>query len=216
MAGIDKTYTNSYEEYKEFKDWADKQVVTFFDGYKERVGDYVYSLEKDDFTGRDIPIMNSPTWLDIYLIQNCKSEFVLGRMKGVYSEKDYNSFLNVDLSAKPPSNFQQNRKITIRETENTDSYFSNRPFYLKNKTYDGKKWWLQHDVRDKSGYLFDYNEYTKIWACYEMHYPTYSNTSRLPSLRLIVKHLRKQYLPAGITFNIRGRYVGEEYIAYVH
>ena len=32
MAGIDKTYTNSFKEYKEFKDWADKQKLTFFDG----------------------------------------------------------------------------------------------------------------------------------------------------------------------------------------
>jgi hypothetical protein len=216
MAGIDKTYTNSYEEYKEFKDWADKQVVTFFDGHKKCAGDYLYTFEKDDFTGRDIPIMNSPTWLDIYLIQNCKSEFVLERMKEVYNEEDYKSFLNVDLSAKPTSNFQQNRKITIRETEETDSYFSNRPFYLKNKRYDGMKWRLEHDVCDKSGYLFRYNESTKVWACYEMHYPTYSSTSRLPSLRSIVKHLRKQYLPIGVAFKIIGCYVGEEYIAYVH
>ena len=35
MAGIDKTYTNNYKEYKRFKDWANKQVVTFFDGQQE-------------------------------------------------------------------------------------------------------------------------------------------------------------------------------------
>ena len=33
MASIDKTYTDSYKKYKEFKNWADEQKLTFFDGY---------------------------------------------------------------------------------------------------------------------------------------------------------------------------------------
>lgn len=37
MSYIDKTYTDSYEEYKDFKDWADKQVLTFFNGHKEYI-----------------------------------------------------------------------------------------------------------------------------------------------------------------------------------
>lgn len=209
MAGIDKTYTNSYEEYKEFKDWADKQIVTFFDGHVQRVGDYVYGLEKEDFTGLYIPIMISPRWLDIYLIQNCKSEFVLERMKEVYDEEDYNSFLNVDLTAKPPSNFQQNRKITIRRNAKTK-------FNIHNKPYDGY-WLVQHkhnpfDVR----FSFSYNKDTKIWVSDDMEYSTNSITAMIPSMKSIVRHLRKQYLPKGITFDILGMYVGECYTAYVH
>ena len=34
MAGIDKTYTKDYKEYKRFKDWADTQTITFYDGLK--------------------------------------------------------------------------------------------------------------------------------------------------------------------------------------
>ena len=92
MAGIDKTYTGSYEEYKTFKDWADKQVITFFDGHKKCIGDWVWNYEKEDFLNGEIPIMNTPTWLDIYLIQNCKSDFVLERMKSVYGEDLYKDF----------------------------------------------------------------------------------------------------------------------------
>lgn len=33
MAGIDKTYTDSYKDYKEFKDWADKQKLTCLNPY---------------------------------------------------------------------------------------------------------------------------------------------------------------------------------------
>ena len=30
MAGIDKTYTHSYKDYKEFKCWADKQKFRYY------------------------------------------------------------------------------------------------------------------------------------------------------------------------------------------
>ena len=101
MAGIDKTYTDSYKDYKEFKDWADTQVITFFDGHKKCIGNWVWKKEEADFSNGEIPIMNTPTWLDIYLIQNCKSEFVIERMKEVYSEETYHGFLKIDLTTKP-------------------------------------------------------------------------------------------------------------------
>lgn len=60
MAGIDKTYTSSYKEYIEFRKWANKHTVTFFDGYKKRIGDYVFDWwEEEDFT-QERPIMNTP------------------------------------------------------------------------------------------------------------------------------------------------------------
>lgn len=210
MAYIDKTYTNSYEDYKEFKDWANKQVVTFFDGHTRRVGDYVYCLEKDDFTGTYIPIMTSPVWLDIYLIQNCKIEFILDTMKEVYNEEDYNSFLNIDLTEKPPSNFQKNRKITIRKNSRTKFNIHNKPYY--------GYWFVQHRHNPYNvKFTFSYNKDTKIWVSDDMeYYPTNSMTAMIPSMKSIVRHLRKQYLPKGIAFDIRGRYVGECYTAYVH
>ena len=114
MAGIDKTYTDSYKDYKEFKTWADTQTLTFFNGYKVCIGDWVWNYEEKDFENGEIPIMNTPTWLDIYLIQNCKSKFVLDRMKNVYGRNFYKQLKTIDLTAKPPEEFQQNRKIIIR------------------------------------------------------------------------------------------------------
>ena len=198
MAGIDKTYTDSYEEYREFKDWADKQFVQFFDGYKECVGDYVRDLNKEDFT-REIPVMNTPTWLDIYLIQNCKSEFVLKRMKEVYSEDEYKKFQAIDLSAPPPKDFQQNRKISIVRCKRTK-------YPLHSSPYDGREWWLQCDDN------FWYNDDTKTWtsrSCY--YYPSNTDTAHIGSIKAVVRHLRKQYLPKGITFRLSGKYVGEDY-----
>lgn len=203
MAGIDKTYTDSFKEYKEFKTWADNQVLMFFDGHKECIGDWVWNYEKEDFSNGEIPIMNTPTWLDIYLIQNCKSDFVLERMKSVYGEDSYKDFKLIDLTAKPPKEYQQNRKIKIKR-------YNRSNFPLHEKPYGGKtKWWLQ--CNDD----FLYNDETKTWTSYDSHYPHNTNTAHITSIKALVRHLRKQYLPKGIVFTINGRYVGEEYLVQV-
>jgi hypothetical protein len=203
MAGIDKTYTNSYSNYKEFKDWADKQTLTFFNGYKVCIGDWVWRYEKEDFDGCERPIMNTPTWLDIYLIQNCKSNFILDRMKSVYDEKSYKRFQTIDLTAKPSDDFKQNRKIIIKRSNETK-------FPLHKKPYDCKrKWWLQ--CNDNFGYCDE----TSVWSSYENYYPRNTNTSHIKSIKGVVRHLRKQYLPKGVTFNLIGRYVGEDYLVVV-
>jgi len=78
-----------------------------------------------------IPVMNTPTWLDIYLIQNFKSKFVLDRMKSVYGEDSYKNFVKVDLCAVPSVEFQQNRKINIMRSNSTK-------FPLHSRSYGGK------------------------------------------------------------------------------
>ena len=203
MAGIDKTYTDSYSEYKEFKDWADKQTLTFFNGHKVCIGDWVWKLKKEDFSNGEIPIMNTPIWLDIYLIQNCKAEFVLNRMKSVYGKESYKEFKKVDLTAKPLEYLQQNRNITIKRSKRTK-------FPLHKKPYGGKtKWWLQCNGD------FGYCDETKVWSSYDSYYPHNTNTAHIKSIKGVVRHLRKQYLPKGVTFNLIGRYVGEDYLVVV-
>lgn len=203
MAGIDKTYTDNYEEYKTFKEWADKQVVTFFDGHTECIGDWVWKLEKSDFDNGEIPIMNTPTWLDIYLIQNCKSEFVIERMKGVYG-KNFDEYKNLKNLNKIPKGYKKNRKIVI-----TNGDMCKFPFNKKMFRYPigGKtKWWLQCEDS------FWYNSETKTWVGWDDFYPHDTNTAHIKSTRALVRYLRKQYLPKGLKFRISGRYVGEDYI----
>lgn len=204
MAGIDKTYTDSYSDYKEFKDWADKQTLTFFNGYTVRIVDWIRDCEEEDFNDGEIPIMNTPTWLDIYLIQNCKTKFVLDRLKSVYGDVSYKEYQSVDLTAKPHINFQQNRKISIKKSKRTK-------FPLHKKPYGGKiKWWLQCDDSD-----FGYHDETKTWSSYDNYYPYNTNTATIKTIKGIIRHLRKQYLPKGIVFNISGSYIGEDYIVVI-
>jgi len=257
MAGIDKTYCSSYEDYKAFKDWADNQVVTFFDGHKERVGDWVWHYGEEDFEveifegltfyigddycrvstifedkkiativsfdkpdvaktqldfntiiklakeSKKLPIMNTPIWLDIYLIQNCKSEFVIERMKRVYG-KYFEKYKKLKDLTKVPDGYAKNRKIVIKNSDNCKFPFKKKMF---RKPIGGKmSWWVQCD--DIS---WGYNDETKTWANGKTYYPTNTNTSLIGSYKGVVRHLRKQYLPKGIEFTISGRYVGEEY-----
>ena len=120
-------------------------------------------------------------------------------MKEVYDEKSYKEFQSIDLTANPPQEFQQNRKISIVKTHETK-------YALHSKAYNGYKWLLQ--CNDDS---FWYNDNTKVWANWN-YYPHNTNTADLTSIKAVVRHLRKQYLPKGITFRLIGRYVGEEYL----
>lgn len=200
MAGIDKTYTDNYQEYRKFKDWADTQVVTFFNGHTECIGDWVYRLEEGDFTGREIPIMNTPTWMDAYLIQNCPFEFVQGRMRVVYGT--YYDQLKDKPFPSRPDNYKQNRKISIHPVEGG--------FHVCRKPFRVKHWSLQCEDD------FWYHKETKTWAGPELLYPKSSNTAHIKSLKALVRHLRKQYLPPGITFELSGRYTGDFYIIKIH
>ena len=197
MAGIDKTYTSSYQEYRGFKDWADTQVITFFDGHRVCVVDYVYDIEEIYFNGREIPIMNTPTWLDTYLIQNCPFGFVQARMEIVYNTH-YEELKSKPFPSRPVG--KQNRKIKVARNNRTR-------FPIHNKAYG--IWWLQCN-----GNLW-FNDETGTWADPEC-YPTYRNSAHFKTVKAVVRHLREQYLPDGITFTLHGRYVGEEYLITVN
>jgi hypothetical protein len=122
-------------------------------------------------------------------------------MKSVYSEESYKKFQTVDLTSPPPGDFKQNRKITIKRSGSTK-------FPLHKRPYGGKtKWWLQCNGD------FGYCDKTKVWSNY--YYPYNTNTAFIKSIKGVVRHLRKQYLPKGITFTLTGRYIGEEYLIVV-
>ena len=202
MASIDKTYTDNYNEYKKFKDWSDKQIVTFFDGSTQCIGDWVFSYERKDFDYGEIPIMNSPRWLDAYLIQNCKIDFVILRLKEVYKNTTYKQLETTNLSS-VPKGYSKNRKIVIQNSKNCKF-----PFYKKmwKKPFGGKSnWWLQSNSN------FWFCSATKTWVHTDDCYPHETNTANPKSTKALIRQLRKQYLPGGITFSLRGMYKGEYY-----
>jgi hypothetical protein len=204
MAGIDKTYTDDYNEYKKFKDWANNQKVEFFDGTNECIGDWVWDYEKEDFENGEIPIMNTPTWLDMYLIKNCKVKFVLDRMHGVHTFNFINCAKSVDFK-QIPEGYEKNRKIVIK------SIPKQTKLSLVNKSSSEFGWWLQQAWDNKKFYM-EFNEETNRWVdSNKQIYPSNTNTSHHNTVKGLVRFLRKQYLPKGVEFNLIGRYVGEIY-----
>lgn len=201
MAGIDKIYTNSYNSYIEFKKWAYTQKVVFFNGHTQCIGNWIWDLEEKDFNGEEIPITNTPTWLDIHLIQNCKIQFVLDRMQEVYNKETYEELKNIDLTAKPSPLFKQNRRILISKTEETK-------FPLHSKPRGRKFKWMLSTV--PNGWWYD--EESKTWSHNSSYYPNDTNVAFLTSIKSLVRHLRKQYLPKGLQFKIYGKLVGEVYL----
>lgn len=200
MASIDRTYTNSYQEYKKFKDWADTQYLTFFDGLTVRIGDYVYDCDEEDFDGEEVSIMNTQTWMDVYLIQNCKSKFVLDRLKDVYGKEYYEELLSYDLTAALPESFKKDREVRIIRNKKTKFPLHNKPYGKRNT------WWLLcYD------YNFMYNTNTKRWIHLDFHYPFNTNAAHFKSIKALVRHLKNQHLPSGLFFYIQGRYTGEFY-----
>jgi hypothetical protein len=200
MAGIDKIHTDSYEDYKVFKDWANKQVLIFFNNHKVCIGDWVCRWNEEDFNNGEIPIISTSAWLDIYLIQNCKSQFILDRMKLVYGVDFHKDVQGIDLKALPPEDFKQNRKITIKRSITTKFPLHKKPYI------GGAKWWLC--CLDNFGYCDE----TKVWTSYESYYPRSTNVAVIKSIKGVVRHLRKQYLPKGITFSMNGSCIGEDYL----
>lgn len=202
MAGIDKTYTDSYKEYKGFLEWSKNKHIEFFDGYKISLTDYIYDdWKKEDFNGIEKPVMNTPTYIDVYLIQNCPFKFVIDRMKKVYSEEIYEKLRSTDLKSKLPDNFQKNRKIIISKNKYSKFPIHNKPYPIKGYN---SNWWLQ-------SFNANYNEETKRWITKEIYYPTNTNTAIFKSIKSVIRHLRKQYLPKNIEFELVGNYKGERY-----
>lgn len=198
MASIDKTYTDSYKDYKEFVDWTRGKYIEFYNKKKVYISSYIYDLEESDFNGKELPIMNTPTWIDIYLIQNCPCKFVLNRMKTVHS-KHFKEFKAMLFPSSLPDDYKKNRKIIIQNTNETK-------YSLNNTGWQGCSWWIRCDSRDWS-----YNSEWKTWVNYFLYLPNNTNTQHTKTIKSLIRQLRNMYLPSGLEFRLSGRLVGEDY-----
>jgi len=199
MAGIDKTYTKSFEEYQQLVEWAKDKEIVFSKKQKERISDYIYHWNKEDFTSESLlPVMNTPTNIDIFLIQNCFVKFVQDRMKEVYGEESIKEFNIITFPIQFPENYKQNRKIVISKSKRLPLY---------NKGINSHSWWwLQSD-----DFNWGFDSDNNMWVNRELYFPNNTNTSHHKTIKSLVRFLRKQYLPSGLEFRLIGRYVGEQF-----
>lgn len=183
MSSIDKTYTDSYKDYAEFVEWSRDKTVVFWTGLQERVSSYIYHY--DDIK-TEVPIMNSPLWLDAFLLKHCPVKFVTDRIREVYSVLPYN------FSFDKPDDCKQNRRVKIIPLTTKTVY--NRP--------------VEGYYRLESEYM-TYNDVVKAWTKINTHPCTFP-FSKHKTIKSLVRFLRKQYLPV-TEFELNSRY-GEKYL----
>jgi hypothetical protein len=96
MAAIDKTYTDSWRNYCNLKEWASKSKFICPDGTIVDISKSVYGwLEEREFgKGRFLPVMSTSWVSDYYLIKYCPLDFVQKRMIEVYNEEFVQSVNN--------------------------------------------------------------------------------------------------------------------------
>lgn len=93
MAYIDKTYTNSRDEYSRLKQWImenDKEFPYEFSLDKIKLSDCLFDWNKEDFNlldvGENLPVLCTPSIVDVFMLLKCPLVFVTNRIKEVYSE----------------------------------------------------------------------------------------------------------------------------------
>lgn len=203
MAGIDKTYLNTYEEYLEVLNWCNKTgIVTDEYGNTFNPKDFLYypELNEEDFKP-GIVLWNTPIYFDLYLIRNCPIKFIQERLEEQYNlgfiQKVINHNSEYDV-------FQRNGlgkklKITIIKNPKFKGYYKN--------TW----WWIEIENS-----YWNYNEYTDKWVhdneAEEYNTNVCNKYRGKLTIKKIMRILRKWDLPKDLVISIRGSYSGQDWI----
>jgi len=209
MAGIDKTYTSSWEEYQEVIKWAREHEFTCPNGIIVKPINSCYDLKEEYFNGEDeLPIMNTSNTTDYFLIKYCPLKIIQERMMEVYDEEYIEAIKNgtskYDTFVRP----EPGTKLKIIK----DSKYHNRkPFSILN--YYGKRvTYVTIEVRYNDELLWYNDEFDIFTFSHELGNRYNSGADlKLKSLKAIMRRIRKWKLPKGCIVDVRGRYVGEDW-----
>lgn len=204
MAYIDKIYVNTYSNYLKFIIWATNKIYECPNGMIINVYDYCYKyLNEEDFTGKPLPIANTPQSLDYFLIKNCPFDFIQDNLKRMYSKEYYNSIKD---STSNYDTFSKARKIGTKVILKRIGKYSNKNYVWPRKI-KGKKCWKCCTINIQN---MRFNSKEKIWLWPDELGITNSNCAYTSnSIKSAVRHLLKWKLPIGATGIILGNYQGE-------
>lgn len=188
MAGIDKTYVNSWEDLKQIQDWSKTAYAVDGLGNRYRVYDWCNNMTQEEYNNlfpKEVCVWNTPLWLDIWLIRNCPLEIIQNRLKEQYASC-YDDIKN--------------------HTSKFDTYKRNglgRHIHFKTIGKSVRK------KRTKSSWLmqcfdgFWYSEELDVWSTKYELVPYNTNTARINGhldKRKLIRYLRKWNLPSGVRF----------------
>jgi hypothetical protein len=201
MAGIDKIYLSQYNQYIEFKNWANKTRIPMKYGKPLPISNYIYDYweEKDFCDNISRPVSNFPYCVDIFLIRNCPFDYIHKRLREQYGE-DYDDILNYNSYY---DKFERNGK-------GKDLRFN----IVKKPTFYKKGWWrITVKVNDECWWYDEEND--MFIGPYEqpcIYTSSCCDMKNLTLRKLTRKIIKKWDLPADATITAIGRYVGQTYI----
>lgn len=217
MAGLDKTYVKSYEEYKALCDWAKGREYTK-NGFTVRFSDSIYEWTKESFDGNtNLPVMNTSSTTDYALIKECPLGFVRKRLYEVYGNGYIESVLD---GTHPYDTYVSNpgKKVVVKRLKG-----------LKHRDYITKCWngyrgkyikspfWVQHHpFIDSSDDMLSYNDNMDRWFSMHEFGDGYTNAAHNGfTIKALVRKIRKWNLPKGTVLRATGAYADEELVVYI-
>lgn len=216
MAGIDKTYTSSWEEYQSLVEWCKGKSFTLKNGDIIYPRKYIYQWSKEDFDGKkELPIWNTPIYLDIWLIRNCPLKFIQDRLKeqygGGWSKMAFTEHNEDDMYHKIltyTSPYDINWRILDISHKFSIKYEVNNKF-----KDDNLYWWVT--ILDNGWW---YNDKHNMWYHNEDALPINSNYAHFRgniSKRKLARLIKHWELPKGTQILFEGdykRYVQKKFI----
>lgn len=214
MAAIDKTYVSTFEEWKEIIDWARNKVYLCPNGIVFNVIDYCYypDYSEDDIKewlseSPQIPVMNTPTELDYFLIKDCPIKVIQDRLKEVYDEEFIKSILagtsEFDTFVRPTPG--KHLKFIMKPKGQKPISWYNGYLHRKMKGF----YFVSVDSRDFVGY----NEKCDKWIMSgELGNITIGGfiSVYVHSLKALIRKIKSWKLPIGTRIWFEGYWVGEE------
>lgn len=216
MAGIDKTYLTRWDDYKALENWCiSVGEVTDDWGNKFRPLSWLFEwtheewIEGTENETEEIPVWNTPTYLDIYLIRYCPLEFIQNRLKQQYAgcgwtkEAFSGNISNYDLIKNRMSEYDEYQRNGVKNPK----FKWNLPI-MSLKELTDLQWWVQID--DEKRQFWRYDETVDYWYPHaEMYYPRGNWITSLATVRgkltkrKLARLLQKWNLPKGVTVNFR-------------
>lgn len=214
MAAIDKTYTSSWDEYQSLLEWCKDKSFVLKNGDVVRPSKYIYKWREEDFDGeRELPVWNTPTYLDIWLIRHCPLEFIQERLKEQYGggwsktafteHNDDDMYYKILTHSSPYDNFQRNGSCRFSIKFEKNDRFKD----------DDLVWRI--DIRN---HWWWYNDKHKMWYHNDEALPISSNCAHCRgniSKRKLARMIKRWNLPKGTQIRFSGdykRYVQKQFI----
>lgn len=201
MAGIDKTYVTTWEDYCAIVEWCNNNSFICPNGTK--VSFFCYGWEEEDFDDNsEIPVFNTSQTQDYFLIKYCPIKVVQDRMREVYPAQYVESILNgtskFDTFVRPP---KINKLRLIKKPKYKNP--------IKHKNLFGRSYYDCFYVGIKlpeqwGKYPSYYNEDTQQWILpYELGGYGGNSFIRVKSWKALIRRMRTWHLPKGTVINVR-------------